>query len=98
MKETSACAAGVYTGPYVLQYLADALDSFGALDRLHDFACVLGRKFYGLPPVDASAASTVLVKKDFTVENEIRYVDDEGIERTIVPYKAGKTLKYSLNA
>ncbi|KAJ3416529.1 hypothetical protein HDV05_001266 [Chytridiales sp. JEL 0842] len=97
MKETSACAAGVYTGPYVLQYLANALDSFGALDKLHNFACVYGRKFYGLPALNSAAPSVMLLKKDLTVEKEIKYVDDEGVQRTIVPYLAGKTLKYSIS-
>jgi dihydroorotase len=46
-KEGSAAAAGVYTGNLVLPYLATALDAFGALDRLEDFACRFGRAFYG---------------------------------------------------
>lgn len=94
-KETSAPAAGVFTSPLVLPYVATILESFGALDKLQQFACENGRAFYKLP---ARAQSTVvkLVKENFQVPTEYKYVDDEGTERSIVPFMAGKSLKWRL--
>ena len=95
-KETSCGAAGVFTGPYVLAYLANALDSFGAMHCIDSFACENGRKFYGMSVVTSDTPKVKLVKTPFIVPAEIEYVDDEGITRTIVPYMANKTLQYSV--
>jgi dihydroorotase len=109
-KETAqGAAAGVFTGPFVLQYLAHALEGFGALDALGPFACEFGRRFYKLVDAESRVAgmdtaapprrcngTVTLVRQPFIVPLEIKYVDDEGTERTIVPYKAGKALLFSL--
>jgi dihydroorotase len=64
------------------------LENFGALHRLKDFACEFGRKFYG---IDTPRTSVKLVRKPFVVPLELPYADE-----TIVPYKAGQTLNWSL--
>ncbi|KAJ3084168.1 dihydroorotase [Rhizoclosmatium globosum] len=97
MKETSVCAAGVYTGPHILAYLANALDSFGALDKLSQFGTEFGAKFYHLKESDIKNASAVtLVKEPFTIPQLVKYIDDEGVERELVPYRAGETLNFSI--
>ncbi|KAJ3242167.1 hypothetical protein HDU78_001485 [Chytriomyces hyalinus] len=98
-KETSCCAAGVYTGPYILAYLANALASFGAIDRLDQFGREFGAKFYKLSDSDLKGAESVqLVEEGFKVPEVLKFTDDEGIEREIVPYRAGETLKFSVKA
>ncbi|KAJ3068346.1 hypothetical protein HDU98_008467 [Podochytrium sp. JEL0797] len=97
MKETSSCAAGVYTGPYILAYLANALDSFGAIDRLSQFGNEFGARFYNLTEANVkNAVGVQLVEEGFVVPQVMKYVDDDGVEREIVPYRAGETLKYSV--
>ncbi|KAJ3298443.1 hypothetical protein HK104_010703 [Borealophlyctis nickersoniae] len=96
LKENAASCAGVFTGPYVLQYLASILDLFGALDQLRPFACENGRRFYGLPE-QSQSGSAMLVNKEMKVAEEIEYVDDEGVKRAIVPFMAGRTLQWSLS-
>ncbi|KAJ3092454.1 hypothetical protein HK102_007078 [Quaeritorhiza haematococci] len=113
LKEHCQAAAGVYTGAYILPYLAQLLDSFGALDRLQEFACDFGRKFYKLddptsptarlateddPNKKRKGEMAALVREDWVVPDEIPYVDDEGVPRTLVPFMAGKTLKWKLHA
>jgi len=50
MKSTAtpiqSCAAGVYTSPILLPFVAHLLESFGALDRLEGFVSTFGRSFY----------------------------------------------------
>jgi dihydroorotase len=98
-KESSVAAAGVFTGPYVLAYLANALDAFGGFEMLDGFARRFGRRFYGLDEevdlLNGGARREVgILKETFDVPSAIGFVDDEGIEREIVPYKSGQTLKY----
>jgi len=45
-KESSKSPAGVFTTPNILPYLADIFESFGCLDKLHDFCCVNGIIFF----------------------------------------------------
>ncbi|KAI9355435.1 hypothetical protein DFJ73DRAFT_623688 [Zopfochytrium polystomum] len=94
-KESAIGAAGVFTGPHVLQYLVNALDSFGALDAFHSFACENGRRFYKLLPIPSTARVIVMNRTPFKVASDISYVDDDGQNRTIVPYRAAKELSFS---
>jgi len=42
-KESAKAPAGVFTTPNILPYLANIFESFGCLDKLHDFCCVNGK-------------------------------------------------------
>ncbi|KAJ3057377.1 hypothetical protein HK097_008472 [Rhizophlyctis rosea] len=95
LKENASSCAGVFTGSHVLPYLATILESFGALDRLQSFACENGRRFYQLGERSATAGQVTLQRTEFTVPEELEYVDDEGAERAIVPFMAGKKLTWS---
>jgi dihydroorotase len=96
LKETSLCAAGVFTGNLVLPYLASVLDSFGALDALVPFACEFGRQFYGLE-VD-STPKFILERKPMDVPAEVSFTDDAGEKRAVVPFMAGKTIPFSFRS
>jgi len=49
-KEAECCAAGTFTAPVALGWLAQVFEEEGALDRLEGFASLAGPAFYGLPP------------------------------------------------
>lgn len=97
VKEAAVAAAGVFVTPFLAPYITTILHSFGALDRLDDFACRFGRKFYGIPAAQSTGSSVVsqLNKTPFQVPNELEFVDDNGCSRSIVPFLAGKTLEWS---
>jgi dihydroorotase len=93
-KEAAASSAGVFTSPYVLQYTAHILESFGALDRLRGFACEYGRRFYRVekPP----HGEVTLARKEMKVVDELKFKDDEGKEASVVPFLAGRMLNWSI--
>ncbi|KND00895.1 dihydroorotase, homodimeric type [Spizellomyces punctatus DAOM BR117] len=97
-KESSTAVAGVFTTPLVLPYLATILESFGALDKLQTFACENGRAFYKLPTRASTAPVATLFKQEYVVPKEYTYTDDEGHERSVVPFLAGKKLAWTLKA
>lgn len=91
-KECGA-AAGVFTQPYAIQYVAQIFDKAGKLDKLKGFVTDFGRQFYGKPEEkDVSPEkSVVLVKKPFVVPQSI------GAEiNTVIPFLAGETLDWSI--
>ncbi|KAI9033320.1 hypothetical protein DFJ74DRAFT_652026 [Hyaloraphidium curvatum] len=95
-KEAAVSNAGVFTSAFTMQYLADILDRIGAFDRLEDFACHHGRRFYGFG--SGQKRETIrLVRQPFVVPDELKYVDDEGKEASLVPFLAGQTLSWSLS-
>ncbi|MDA0576655.1 MAG: dihydroorotase [Verrucomicrobia bacterium] len=85
-KEAACACAGVYTSPLLLPYLADTLDRLGCLDRLPAFVSEFGRRFYGLP---AQPETVRLVRQPQVVP---------AMYGTVVPYRAGETLAWTLVA
>lgn len=80
-------AAGVYTQPYILPYVATAFEKLGKLDMLENFACRFGRSFYGHE--DVGVHEKVKLRKDnLVVEEEISGV---------VPFMAGETLEWRVD-
>lgn len=55
-----------------------------------------GRKFYNTPLNEDSERKLSLVKKPWTVPKSFVFVDDEGVEREIVPFLAGKVIEWQL--
>jgi dihydroorotase len=94
-KETSKVAAGVFTGPYLATYLADILEEIGALDKMYDFACRFGREFYGLEITEDLNPLTIN-ENGTLIPLEINYTDDNGNEASVVPFLAGKALKWNV--
>uniref|UniRef100_A0A3B0NLC7 Dihydroorotase, putative n=1 Tax=Theileria annulata TaxID=5874 RepID=A0A3B0NLC7_THEAN len=77
--------AGIYTQPFLLQYLSDTFEDFGFFDKLENFCCKNGQEFLQLPPKEPEYLE--LVKQPFKVPEEV-----EGI----VPFRAGQFLNYSI--
>jgi len=88
---SNSCAAGVYTSPILLPFVAHMLESFGALDKLQNFVSSNGRAFYRCPP-GANARLVVLQKvKGYQVE-DVWSVGNE----TVRPFWAGKEIGWKI--
>ncbi|KAI9298444.1 Dihydroorotase [Neoconidiobolus thromboides FSU 785] len=88
------CAAGVFTSPYLLPYLATQFERLNMLDRLKDFTSKFGAAFYKIEVGNEEALT--LVKEPSKVPQQFTYNDDEGIERGVVPFRAGAELNWKL--
>jgi dihydroorotase len=89
LKENACGCAGCYSAPAALPMYAEVFEDAGALDRLEGFASLFGADFYGLPPHD----DTVTLARDpWTVPAEYAYG-----EATIVPLRAGETLRWRIS-
>ncbi|KAI7852815.1 dihydroorotase, homodimeric type [Circinella umbellata] len=97
-KENAKANAGVFTTPMVLPYLAKIFEEFGHLDKLENFACHFGRKFYGLGPREGFVDNGVtLVKEDNVVVPE-RYPVSATNESAgvVVPFLTGKNIGWKI--
>jgi dihydroorotase len=94
-KEGPKSAAGVFVTPYLIEYLASILDSFGAIDRLDDFASKNGRRFYGIEAPKNPKILT-LQKVEKVVGQKFGYKNDLKEQSEVVPFLAGKTLAWSI--
>lgn len=83
-KESCGCGAGVFTAPIALQLLCEVFEAHDKLDNLQAFVSDNAQRIYG---ICAEFKEVVLVKHDFGVPE---------IYGTVVPMKAGETLKWSI--
>jgi len=83
-KESSRCAAGVFSAPIALQALAQLFESNNKLQNLQAFVSDNAQKIYGIRPLEKKIR---LKRKPFVVPNEYNGV---------VPIFAGETLKWSI--
>lgn len=83
-KESCGCGAGVFTAPIALQLLCEVFDAHNKLDNLQAFVSDNAQQIYG---ICAEFKEVVLVKHDFVVPD---------IYGTVVPMKAGETLRWSI--
>lgn len=91
---TGRTAAGVFSQPYAVQYVATAFDRAGKLDRLHDFVAVFGRRFYktvekGWETEDTLLKNRILLTKEPGVEVVAEFGHGPGV---VVPFMAGERL------
>jgi dihydroorotase len=86
------CPAGIFTQPYIAQYLADAMDRLGCLDKMEAFACQYGARFLKLPE-RTNQERILLVKTPMTVPMSFAVPGEGG---DIYPFRAGEDLMYSL--
>jgi dihydroorotase len=93
-KECAIAHAGVYTGVHTLALLAHVLDSFGAMNRLEDFARRFGRQFYHLPLIEQPLP---LQTQPMTMPAMFQYQDENQVTRELVPFLAGREISYSIN-
>lgn len=62
------CAGGVFSAPRMVELYAEAFEKAGRLNRLEDFLCVNGPRFYGLVP---QKGRVVLEKRVNTVDEMV---------------------------
>jgi dihydroorotase len=87
-KETACGCAGIFTASCALEIYTEVFEEEAALDRLEAFASLNGPAFYGLPP---NETRVTLRREPFPVPERI----GEG-EITVVPFRAGETLRWRL--
>lgn len=83
-KESCGCGAGVFTAPIALQLLCEVFDAHDKLDNLQAFVSDNAQQIYG---ICAEFKEVVLVKHDFVIPE---------IYGTVVPMKAGETLRWAI--
>jgi dihydroorotase len=89
-KEAACGCAGIFNAPYALESYITVFDEEGALDQFEAFASLNGPAFYGLP---VNPGRVMLERKPVMVPGVI---DANGT--AIVPFHAGETLGWSLDA
>jgi dihydroorotase len=87
-KETACGCAGIFTAPCALETYAEVFEEEMALHRLEAFASLNGPAFYGLAP---NKGQVTLRREPLAVPERI----GEG-ENTVVPFRAGETLRWCL--
>jgi dihydroorotase len=100
-KETAHAHAGVFTTPLVLPYLANIFDSLGCLEKLENFACHFGKKFYGLsqkPEYENATVTLARATNDLVVPMEFHISQDgkPSSHGKVVPFWAGKPLGWKI--
>jgi dihydroorotase len=87
-KEAACGCAGIFNAPFALETYAQVFEEEGALDRLEAFASENGAKFYGLP---LNEDRVVLERTPIEVPESLPAAGSR-----IVPFMAGKTLRWRL--
>lgn len=102
-KHAPKSCAGVFTGGYILPYLAHILEEFGALEQLIPFGCERGRAFYSGTVADVSFKNQVrrqykLIKTPCVVQESfiVADTDIEGKNHEVVPFMAGQQLNWTI--
>lgn len=88
------CAAGVFTGGYVIGYLADTFGKAGKLHLLPDFVNKFGREFLGHPPLNGPMMK--ITKAPGTCVPATFGEEVLGAKQAVVPFKAGMELDYKV--
>ena len=83
-KESCGCGAGVFTAPIALQLLCEIFDDHGKLENLQAFVSDNAQRIYG---ICTEYKEVTLNKREFHVPD---------IYGSVVPMKAGETLKWSI--
>jgi dihydroorotase len=89
-KETACGCAGIFTAPCAIEIYTQVFEEEQALDRLEAFASLNGPQFYRLPP---NEARITLGRVSWIVPQRI----GEG-DNAVVPFRAGETLRWRLQA
>lgn len=83
-KESSHCAAGVFSAPIAMALLAELFDKHGKLENLQAFVSDNARAIYAITP---PKKSVTLINDSFTVEK---------IFDSVVPMHAGKSISWQV--
>ena len=85
-KETSGCAAGVFTAPIALQLLCEIFEQYDKLDNLQTFVSDNAQSIYGICP---EFKEVTLEKRDFVVPQTYG---------SVVPMYAGQVIKWAIES
>jgi dihydroorotase len=94
---SKACSAGIYTSPILLPLVVHLLEEFGALDKVEGFVSEFGRRFYRCEVQRMAEEGNVKVRKVLDKGGrkiEEKWIGDE--EQSVVPFWAGKELKWEI--
>jgi dihydroorotase len=89
-KESGCGCAGIFNAPFALETYLQVFEEEGALDRFEGFASEHGPRFYGLPLND----QRITLRRETVVVPEMIAAADT----TIIPFKAGETLNWTLQS
>jgi dihydroorotase len=89
-KEAACGCAGCYSAHAAIELYAEAFDGANALERLEAFASFHGADFYGLP---RNTATITLKREAWVVPATYPFG-----EHTVVPLRAGETMRWRLDA
>lgn len=89
-KEAACGCAGIFNAPFAIESYAQVFDEENALDNFEAFASINGPAFYGLPV----NSETITLTRAPTQVPDI--IDCNGT--MIVPFHAGETLAWRINA
>ncbi|SFR78528.1 dihydroorotase [Marinobacter daqiaonensis] len=87
-KETACGCAGCYSAFSAIEFYAEIFEDLGVLDKLEAFASFNGPDFYGLP---RNTDTITLKKEPWVLPDTLPLADG-----TIVPLRAGETLRWRL--
>jgi len=85
-KETSGCAAGVFTAPIALQLLCEIFEQYDKLDNLQTFVSDNAQSIYGICP---EFKEVTLEKRTFVVPQTYG---------SVVPMYAGQAIKWAIES
>lgn len=89
-KEAACGCAGSYTAYAAIELYAEAFEAADALDKLEAFASHFGPDFYG---VARNTDTITLVKEEWQAPESLAFG-----QTTLVPLRAGETLRWKLKA
>jgi dihydroorotase len=89
-KEAACGCAGCYSAHAAIELYAEAFEGANALERLEAFASFHGADFYGLP---RNTATITLKREAWVVPATYPFG-----EHTVVPLRAGETMRWRLDA
>ncbi|KAI9263753.1 dihydroorotase, homodimeric type [Sporodiniella umbellata] len=97
-KEGPCSSAGVFTSPLVLPYLAKIFEEIECLDKLENFACHYGKRFYGLSQKQGFQDKKVtLVKEENIIVPKHYAVSANSSEsEVVVPFYSQKNIGWRI--
>lgn len=89
-KESACGCAGIYTAHAAIELYAEAFEQAGDFSQFEQFMSLSGPAFYGLP---VNAGQITLIKQDWTAPDSVPFG-----EQTLIPFRAGQTIHWKLDA
>ena len=87
-KESSCGCAGIYTAHAAVELYAEAFEQADDFTNFESFMSLAGPDFYHLP---VNTGTVTLRKQNWTVADTINFA-----ETTLIPFRAGKTISWTL--